>query len=198
MPIDTPPPARYTSPHELEPWGPRMETVADMLNEAGEKSYPYQEGKAVIKLRYTHDAMVDAIIANPAVSQNKLAQTFGYTPGWVSLVMSSDAFRERLHARKAELSDPTILATIEERFRALTTRSLEILSEKLAAPASVVDERLALRCAELGAKVLAPAAAPAPSAAPDHLGTLAARLMMLQPRTIDAEVVEVPAVEIPK
>jgi hypothetical protein len=169
------------------------------LGEAGEGEetspgvrYAYQEGKAITKVRYSHDAMIDMIIANPWVSQNHLAQVFGYTPAWVSLVMSSDAFKERLAARKAELVDPALVASIEERFRAMVTRSLEVLQEKLSAPASVVPDNLALRAVELGAKALGLGgnAPPPPVQVPsDHLDKLAQRLVALQQRSVPSGVV---------
>lgn len=160
--------------------------------------YPYQSGLAIQKVRYTHDAMIDMIIMEPAISQNELARRFGYTAGWVSLVMSSDAFKERLEARKGELIDPTIRASLDERFRAVISRSLEILSEKLSAPASVVPDNLALQAAALGAKALGLGAreAPPPPAPPsDHLDRLAERLIALQRRVTvgvlyEAELVE--------
>lgn len=157
-----------------------------------EVRYPYQEGRAVAKVRYSHDAMIDMIIANPWVSQNKLAEVFGYTPAWVSLVMSSNAFKERLAARKAELVDPALVTSIEERFKALVTRSLEVLQEKLSAPASVVPDGLALRAVELGAKALGLGgnAPPPPVQVPsDHLDKLAQRLVALQQRTLPGDVV---------
>lgn len=86
---------------------------------------------AIKKVRYSHDAMIDQIIENPAVSQNDLAAYFGYTPGWVSQVINSDAFRERLAERKDELVDPRIRTSIEERIRALADKSIEVLLEKL-------------------------------------------------------------------
>jgi hypothetical protein len=106
------------------------------------------------KVKYSHDAMIDALIANPRLSQNAIAQYFGYTVPWVSTIMASDAFQARLGQRRHELLDPAIAASIEERFKALATRSLEILQEKLAAPANQVSDQLALRAAELGAKAL--------------------------------------------
>jgi len=149
-------------------------------------AYKYQEGKAIAKVRYSHDGMIDLIVEDPSISQNRIAEIFGYTPAWVSLVMSSDAFKERLAARKAELVDPAIRATLEERFRSVVTRSLEVLADKLSAPSSVVPDALALRAAELGAKALGLGgnAPPPPVAVPtDHLDKLASRLLALQSRT---------------
>ncbi len=175
------------------------ERAAEAALEGGKPQYPYQQGKAIQKVRYSHDGMIDLIVQDPSISQNKLAEVFGYTPAWVSLVMSSDAFKERLAARKEELIDPAIRASLDERFRAVVTRSLEVLQEKLAAPASVVPDALALRAAELGAKALglggnAPPQAPAVPA--DHLDRLAQRLVTLQSKiqtpegaVIDGEIV---------
>jgi hypothetical protein len=96
----------------------------------------------VAKVRYTHDAMIDLIVANPAISQNEIAATFGYTPSWISTVFASDAFQVRLAERKTELVDPEIQASIDERFRALVLQSMEVLRRKLESPS--VDGELAL------------------------------------------------------
>lgn len=145
------------------------------------------------KLRYTHTDAIDFIIANPGVSQNDLAARYGYSPGWFSNVMASDAWQSALAARRTELVDPALVATIEERFRSITLLSLERLQQKLAAPQ--VSDNVVLKAAELGAKALGVGgnAAPAPPAA-DHLAQLANRLIDLQAQvrrgvTIEAEVV---------
>lgn len=157
--------------------------------------YPYQEGKAIAKIRYTHDAMIDLIVQNPAISQNELAAIFGYTPCWVSLVMSSDAWKERLAARKAELVDPTIVASLNERFEAMVRRSLDVLNEKLAQPAAAIPDNLALRAAELGAKALGLGGnAPTPPVPVGRLEQLAERLVGFLPqpaKPIDGSFVEV-------
>lgn len=166
----------------------RADTSAEEVaaHAAQAPTYKYQSGKAIAKVRYSHDGMIDLIVEDPSISQNRLAEIFGYTPAWVSLVMSSDAFKERLAARKAELVDPAIRASLDERFRAVVTRSLEVLADKLSAPSSVVPDALALRAAELGAKALGIGgnAPPPPVAVPtDHLDKLASRLLALQSRT---------------
>ena len=171
LPLPPPPPVGHNG---------QMDTATPP---AGPPVYKYQTGKAIEKIRYTHDAMVDLIVANPRITQGELAAQFGYTQAWVSLVMSSDAFRERLAARREELVDPAIRASLEERFRAVVTRSLEVLQEKLSAPVSAVPDNLALRAAELGAKALGLGGnAPAPQVVvqTDHLQNLAQRLVALQ------------------
>lgn len=103
------------------------------------------------KVRYTHDGMIDLIVANPALSQGEIAATFGYSQTWVSIVFNSDAFKERLEDRKAELVDPVIRATIEEKFKALANLSMEIVLEKLHATRS---EHTALKALDISAKAL--------------------------------------------
>ena len=52
--------------------------------------------------------MCDLILMDLAISQNKLAAVFGYTPGWVSTVITSDAFQSLLARRRAEVVNPEI------------------------------------------------------------------------------------------
>ena len=88
--------------------------------------------------------MIDLILANPGVSQGVIAATFGYSQSWVSQVIASDAFQSALSARAKEVVDPTLLATVQERFEAIVRRSQDILMEKLSKPADVVPDQLAI------------------------------------------------------
>lgn len=108
--------------------------------------------RVVAKLNYSHEEMVRQILTNPGVSQNQLAAMFGYTPGWISQVLSSDAFQARLAEVRDKIEDPILIATIKERTEALYLRSLQILQEKLDRPATSVPDSLALKAAELGAR----------------------------------------------
>lgn len=139
-------------------------------------------GDVVEKLRYSHEAMIDLIITDPWISQGKIAKTFGYTESWVCLVMQSDAFQSKLAERKNDLVDPIIRATIEERFRAMLTKSLEILQEKLSRPTDKISDSTVLKAIELGAKAMGIGGnAPPPPPAVDRLEKLAERLLILQP-----------------
>lgn len=138
-----------------------------------------QVAQARLKVRYTHKDMIDYIIANPSVSQDHLAIRYGYSAGWVSIMINSDAFQVQMAARRAEIVDPELIATVEERFRALTARSLQRLMGELDKPACKPE--VMLRAAELGAKAMgiggnAPPPPPPPS---DHLEQLARRLIAL-------------------
>jgi hypothetical protein len=93
--------------------------------------------KQLVKLTYTHEAMIDLILQDPTVTQSELAAVFNLTPGWIQVVLNSDSFQARLAQRKAALVDPQITRTLNERLKTVAIQSMDIISEKLA------DERSA-------------------------------------------------------
>ena len=106
---------------------------------------------AIQRVKYTHDALIDMIIANPAVSQGQLATAFGYTQGWLSRVMNSDAFQARLAARKMEVVDPQLVLSIDEKLRALASKSLDVVLDKLSV---TQNSDTALKALEVTSKAL--------------------------------------------
>lgn len=106
---------------------------------------------AVARVKYTHDAMIDKILEDGAVSQNTLAAYFGYSVPWISRVMCSDAFQARLAERKTELIDPTLALSLEERMRGVVTKSLDVIHEKLIATNSA---DLALKALDVTARAM--------------------------------------------
>lgn len=113
-----------------------------------------EKKNGIAQVRYSHDAMIDCIIADPTIQQKKLAEVFGRTEGWVSLVVNSDAFQARLAERKSELVDPAIVASIQDRLQALASTSLTKLHERLSNPAAVLTDDFLFRSAELATKAL--------------------------------------------
>lgn len=148
----------------------------------------------LVRLKYSHEAMIDQMIANPAIEVRELAIRFGVTEQWIYKVRASGMFKEKLAARTLELVDPILLATIEERFDAVVNRSWEVLQEKLNKPANDIPDDLALQAAALGAKVkgyggfgVKQQAAPA-ARAPDWLERSAERIRSLNSQgVIDVE-----------
>ena len=134
------------------------------------------------KVRYTHIDMIDFIIANPGTGLRNIGARYGFSIGWISNVMASDAWKAAMAARRTELVDPVLTATITERFEGMTQLSLQRLQEKLEAPQ--VSDQVVLKAVELGAKALGVGgnAAPPPPPAGDHLAQLANRLIELQSR----------------
>lgn len=111
-----------------------------------------QQRDSVARLSYTHDAMIDLILSNPALSRQEIAAAFGYKAPWVGRVIGSDAFQGRLAERKAQLLDPGILASVEERLRSCAMRSLDVVMEKLDSPG--VKDETALKALDLTTKAL--------------------------------------------
>lgn len=106
---------------------------------------------AIERVKYTHDGFIDMIIANPAISQAALASHFGYTQAWVSRIMNSDAFQARLAVRKGDIVDPTLVATIDEKLKALASKSLDVVLEKLSV---TQNPDTALKALEITSKAL--------------------------------------------
>ena len=154
---------------------------------------PVPRGARPPQMRYSHQALADLAIEHPELRQKDFAAIFGYTEAWVSTIMTSDAFKALLARRRAEVVNPQLLLSLQERATALATKSMEVLQEKLCA--SQVSDALALRAFELSAKAVglggnAPApAAPNPA---EYLPAIAERLMRLQGKAQaeDATIVE--------
>lgn len=108
-------------------------------------------GNRIKKTSYKHDAMIDVIIAEPTITQNALAERFGRSVGWISIVMGSDAFQAALAKRREEITDPFLVATVEERLRGLATQSLQVIAQKLEETKNI---DVALKAADLSVKAL--------------------------------------------
>ena len=84
---------------------------------ASAKGYKQGEefsGSRLMRVHYSHEAMIDIIIAEPNITQGELAARFNRSQGWISIVMGSDAFQAALAKRRDDLLDPFLIATLEE------------------------------------------------------------------------------------
>lgn len=130
-----------------------MSSSDDLLNSLLQPTpWPTAPRSGIQKIGYSHDAMIDQIIANPGIHQNQLAAIFGYSPSWISTVIASDTFQARYAERRKELVDPGVLEAVENQFKGLVRRSLEILMEKLDKPANDIPDQLALRAFEIASR----------------------------------------------
>jgi hypothetical protein len=149
---------------------------------------------------YSPDVMVDLIICNPSWDMKQLGQVFGQTPGWVSKVLSTKAFQDALEPRRTEVLNPEFAMTLQERFQALTIRSLSVMQEKLEAGKALPDLTI-LKAAELGVKALgmgmkAPEEKPA-EVPKNSSETVAERIMAaMQKRKSSETAIDVEAVEV--
>lgn len=110
------------------------------------------------KVRYKHEAMIDMIVANPALKQGEIAAAFGMSQGWVSQIFSSDSFQAKLATRKKELVEATVLNSVEEGFTAIARRSTQVVLDKLEANPS---SDFALEALKASSKALGYGARPA-------------------------------------
>lgn len=104
---------------------------------------------AIQKLRYTHEAMISILVAEPWVSQNELARRFGMSAAWISTIICSDLFQARLAERREELVDPELRLSIKAQMEGLYARSMEILRHKLSKEPDEVPDQLALQTAKV-------------------------------------------------
>jgi hypothetical protein len=149
---------------------------------------------AVGRAAYTHTAMVNLMADRPDYSPAMLCAHFGRPASWLASVIASEAFQNALDARRSEIADPSLTATLHERYKALAIRTSNVLMEKMN------DEKatdfLVLKAGEIAMKALGmgtktEAQAPVAPAAPST-DTLAERLMAALDRrdglrTIDAD-----------
>lgn len=107
--------------------------------------------RSIARVTYTHDAMINLILAQPSISKTEIAKHFGYSLPWVSRIFNSDAFLARLAVRQAELIDPTIVQNLDEKIKMAAGMSFDVLIEKLEKTQSA---DLALEVANLSTKAL--------------------------------------------
>jgi transcriptional regulator with XRE-family HTH domain len=156
--------AQLAGPIALGDWAVNDEVMAevvfdDPVDEAEEKLF---EGllrspapaRTVLRrgVNYSHDAMIDAIIQEPGITQNDLAKMFGYSVSWISQIVNSDAFQAKLASRASEIRDPLIVASMEEQFKGILARGLELTRTKL--EAENVSENFLLRSMDLSTRAL--------------------------------------------
>jgi hypothetical protein len=110
-----------------------------------------QKHARIKRTHYSHEAMVDVLIAEPTIKQSELAARFEKSEPWISRILGSDAFQAALAKRREEITDPFLIATIEERFKGLAYQSLDIIAEKLE---TTKNTDLALKALDVSVKAL--------------------------------------------
>ena len=107
---------------------------------------------------FTNDLLVQYILAHPGQSHAAYAAAFGRTQSWFASVLATDSFQRTLDPYREQIADPAITASLEERFRGLTMRSLQVLQEKL--DGKEVSDFIVVKAAEIGVKALGMGAVP--------------------------------------
>lgn len=110
-----------------------------------------EKAHGIQRVSYTHDAMIDLLIAKPTITGAEIGRHFGYTQGWVSRILGSDAFQQKLAARRSEIVNPELIRTFEERLQGLAVQSLEVIQNKLE---STQNPDLAIKALDLSTRAL--------------------------------------------
>jgi hypothetical protein len=120
---------------------------------------------APAKLRPWHEQVIDMWVANPNLTQREIAQKLGRSEYWLSIVVNSDAFQQAFKARKEEIVDPLLSATVEDRLTAVANKAAEKLLERLSTNAPFSNKELieATKMATTGLGMGPAAKAPAPT-----------------------------------
>lgn len=181
-----------------------MSSVADQLfSELAALPSPPAGGQVLKRgVNYSHAAMIDLIISRPGISQNEIALYFGYTASWISTIMASDSFQTALAARREQIIDPLLKATLEEQARGLYLRSMEILRQKLNVDAANVPDQLALQTFAQSARALGYGARPPAPPPSDDLSAALVKhadnltnLLRRERRRVAEEIIDVPVSE---
>lgn len=99
-------------------------------------------------LTYTHQAVIDEILANPLIERKELADKFGVSENWMKKVINSDAFQTVLDKRREQIVNPIISQTVQERLRGVTNSAIDLLQTRL--DAGHVKNEEAIEIAKMG------------------------------------------------
>lgn len=131
---------------------------------------------------YTPLAMVSLMLARPDYSHAQLCAHFARPASWLASVLASEAFQKALDPVRDQIADPTLAASLKERYQALAIRTSNVMMDKLDSPDAT--DFMVLKSGEIAMKALGlgqkHTEAPPPPAAPVvQQESLAERLMKM-------------------
>ena len=119
------------------------------------------ESAQIQKLSVKHEAIMDYLLANPGMSLGDLAAHFGITQTWLSVVIHSPAFQDRLAEKKDMLFHHTVVATVRDKLTTIAHKALDRMADQLDFESSHKELRetadMALERLGIGGKVNVPA-----------------------------------------
>lgn len=84
----------------------------------------------IMRLNHTHEAIARWLLENPTRSHGECAKFFGYTQGWLSCIVHSDAFQVKLQQMQKE-ADAVVILDVPARLRGLAASALDGLSQQV-------------------------------------------------------------------
>ena len=148
-----------------------------------------KSGKALEKLKDIHVLMIEEIVMNPSITHQQLADKFGYSRVWVTMVLGSDLFRTEYKKRREAIMNPLITATLQDKVKAAAGLSWDKMLERLTDDTKPVPDATLIKVLEISTKALfgdMVETVKKPAMTEDHLDKLAERLISLQARTTTA------------
>lgn len=88
-------------------------------------------GRGPGKVSFKHNEIMDYLLVNPNVKLADVAAHFGFTPGWLSQVIHSDAFQTLLREKQGYAFHSTVLS-VKEKMENIAHQALDKLSDSLA------------------------------------------------------------------
>lgn len=125
-------------------------TLFEQLGELREASRPLAPPPTIKRLNFSHEAIARWLLENPESSLGDCAEKFGYTRGWLSIIIHSDAFKAKYHALQAD-ADRLVLDDIPAKMRGTASMALEGLAdqvEKAVADGSAGNRQFLLNTSE--------------------------------------------------
>lgn len=87
-------------------------------------------GADLKKLTIRHEAILEYMIANPEKPQNDVAAYFDVTPAWLSMIINSDLFQERL-AGVIQQGHEVGIFSVKEKMAATASMALDRLMDRI-------------------------------------------------------------------
>ena len=146
---------------------------------------------AVGRSCYTHAAMVDLMVGRPDYTHAMLCAHFGRPSSWLASILASESFQQTLDPVRHLVVDPSLTATLHERYKALAIRTSNVMMDKL--DSKEVTDFMVLKSGEIAMKALGmgtktEAAPPVAPVAP-ATDSLAERLMAALDRRDNARTI---------
>ena len=85
----------------------------------------------VQKLTIRHEAIMDFLLARPTATYREIAANFEVTVPWISCIVNSDVFQERLKEKQNGMFEAGVLAPLEDKMKGVVDLSLQRLAEKV-------------------------------------------------------------------
>jgi hypothetical protein len=103
------------------------------------------------KVSWWHESIIEWMITNPEDSLGACAAFFNVSQSWLSTIINSDVFRERL-AQQREAHFANTSRTVQEKVSGLADLSVEVLEERIQAERESIPLGIVRDAADLALK----------------------------------------------